>query len=244
MNFNDLASAAMRAAGVLASGETPPANEIADARVLANQMLEAWGAEQLMVFTLARSNPFSFVAGTASYTLGTGGTFNLARPANIEYITIISNANPAQPLELPPLKMYSDIEWAGVPVKNVTNPLPQGVYDDGGFPFRTLTYWPIPSDSSVQTIIGGWQALTQFTDLTTDNTFPPGYIDAIKYSLAVRIAAEWPGSLSPGTALLAQQALARVKNRNVMEIKLTCDPIVAQEGGVYDWRSDSYIRRG
>jgi hypothetical protein len=204
-------------------------------------MLEAWGTERLMVFTLSRSALFNFVAGTASYTLGIGGTFNAPRPDRIEYISYIYNANPAQPLERQ-LYLYDDAEFAAIPVKNILNPLPEGVYDDGGFPFRTLTYWPIPSDSSVQTIIGAWTALSQFTDLTTNFTFPSGYIDAIKYNLAVRIAAEWPGNLSPGTALLAQQSLMRVKNINVPTINLTIDPLVQTEGGYYDWRVDEYVR--
>jgi hypothetical protein len=230
----------MRIAGVLASGETAPANELADAQTALNQMLEAWGTEKLLVFTLARSTPFNFVAGTAAYTLGTGGTFNIPRPSNIEYVTYVYNANPSQPLERQ-IDMYTDAEWANIPVKNIFSPLPQGVYDDGGFPFRTLTFWPIPKDSSVQAIIGGWQALTQFTDLTTDNTFPPGYIDAIKYNLAVRIAAEWPGNITPLAADLATKSMAKIKGLNVPEIRISIDPILGGgQGGRYDWRSDTY----
>lgn len=243
MTGNDLFTSAMRIAGVLASGEVVPANEIADVQVIANQMLEAWGTEKLLVFTLARSIPFNFVAGTGSYTLGTSGAFNIPRPATIEYVSYVYNANPSQPLEQR-IYMYNDAEWADVPVKNIFSPLPQGVYDDGGFPFRTLTFWPIPNDSTVQTIIGGWQALTQFTDLTTDNTFPPGYIDAIKYNLAVRIAAEWPGNITPLAADLATKSMARIKAINVPEICVTIDDIVSTDGGRYDYRSDSFIRRG
>lgn len=240
MKFVDLAAAAMRCAGVLASGEPTPANEIADAQVIANQMLEGWGAENLNVFTLTRSTPFNFVAGTAAYTLGTGGTFNMARPAKIEYISYVYNANPSFPLETK-IKMYSDEEWAEIPIKNVQNVLPEGVYDDGGFPFRTLTYWPIPNDSSVQTIIGAWTALNQFADLTTDITFPPGYIDAIKYELAIRIAAEWPGKLDAAIPTLAARAIARIKSLNVTPVKANIDPLFGTgEGGRYDWRTDKY----
>lgn len=239
MRGADLISAAMRSAGLVASGETPSSEEAADAQTILNQMLEAWSAEKLSVFTLNR-NTFSFVASTAAYTVGSGGTFNMARPAKIEYVTVISNANPSQPLELPALKMYSDEEWAAVTTKSILNPIPQGVYDDGGFPFRTLTYWPIPSDSSYQTVIGSWAALTQFTDLTTDNTFPPGYIDAIKYNLAVRLAADFDKTLNPAIALFAQQGLARIKTLNVPPIEVKMDSALASTGGHYDWRTDSY----
>lgn len=240
MRFTDLAAAAMRCAGVLASGETPSSDELADAQTIANQMLEGWGAENLNIFTLTRSPLFNFVAGTQSYTLGTGGVFNMARPARIEYVSYIYNANPAFPLETR-IKMYSDEEWAAIPIKNVQNVLPEGVYDDGGFPLRTLSYWPVPNDSSVQTLIGSWTALNQFTDLTTDITFPPGYIDAIKYELAIRIAAEWPGKLDAAIPVLAAKAISRIKSLNASPVKTTIDPLFSTgDGAHYDWRTDRY----
>lgn len=230
----------MITAGVLAPGETAPAAEMASNQVLLNQMIEAMGTERLNIFTLARSAPFNFVANQAAYTLGTGGNFNMARPAKIEYVSYVYNANPAQPLEQK-IKMFSDDEWAEIPVKNIFNVLPEGVYDDGGFPFRTLTYWQIPNDSSVQTIIGAWQALTQFTDLTTDNAFPPGYIDAIKYNLVLRIAADYQKPVLPSVQLLATEGMARIKGLNVTPVKMRIDPIVGTgDGGHYDWRSDTY----
>jgi hypothetical protein len=232
MKGGDLIAASMRAAGLLALGEPVDGDSSSAALVILGQMLEGWSAQQLAVFTLNRST-FPFIAGTSAYTVGTGGMFNVARPAEIEYVTIISNSNPAQPLELPPLQMYTDAEWAGVPVKAVTNP-------DGGFPFRTLTYWPVPSDSSVQTVIGGWAALTQFTNLTSDVTFPPGYIDAIKYNFAVRLAAEWQGQVTPGVADLARTSLATIKAMNVPDIKFKIDAAMGATGGHYDWRSDTY----
>lgn len=241
MTGNDLLAASMRAAGLLALGEPVDADSAAAGRIVLNQMLESWGAQLLNVFTLNR-NTFSLVAGTASYTLGTGGVFNIPRPAILEYVTIISNANPAQPVELPPLKLFNDIEWASeVPVKSVTNPLPQGVYDDGGFPLRTLTYWPVPSDSSVQTVIGGTAALSQFpNNLGSDVTFPPGYMEAIKYNLAVRLAADWQGQVSGAVSELARSSLAVIKGSNVQEIKMNIDPAMASEGGHYNWLTDRF----
>ena len=239
MTGQDLIAAAMRSAGTLASGETPPSAEVNDAQLMLNQMLEAWGTENLNIFTLTR-NTFNFVASQQAYTLGTGGNFNIARPANIEYVSYLYNANPAQPLENR-IKMYSDQEWADIPIKDVPNVLPEGVYDDGGFPFRTLNYWPIPNDSSVQTIIGSWTPLTQFTDLVTDNTFPPGYIDAIKYNLALRIAADFNRPINPAIALFAKEGIARIKGLNVQPVKVKMDPIVSGgAGGHYDWRTDEY----
>jgi len=239
VKFSDLASSALKAAQIIAAGDTPSAQDVIDAQTICNQMLESWGAERLNVFTLTRTI-FNLQASKQTYSLGAGGDFNMARPANIEYVSYIYNANPSFPLETQ-IKMYSDEDWARIPIKNVQNVLPEGVYDDGSFPLRNLSYWPIPNDSSVQTVIGAWTALTQFTDLTTDFTFPPGYIEAIKYNLAVRIAAEWPGNISPTIAALAQDGIARIKTLNVPIAKQKMPAEYSGgQGGHYDWRIDGY----
>lgn len=243
MTGNALLTASMQAAGLLALGEPIDADSAASGRSILNMMLESWSNQDLTVFTLNR-NIFNLVAGTASYTVGAGGTFAMVRPARIQYVTIIYNANPAQPLEMPELQMYSDAEWAAVPVKAIANILPQGVYDDGGFPLRTLTYWPVPTDSSVQTVIGGWAALTAFpANLGTDITFPPGYMEAIKYNLAIRLAAEWQGSANADVKEFARQGMALIKSSNVQEVKWRMDDLIgagSEGGGRYDYRTDSY----
>jgi hypothetical protein len=50
--------------------------------------------------------------------LETGRTFNQPRPFWIQDAGIISNNNPAQPLELP-MAILSDDEWASLSIKNV-----------------------------------------------------------------------------------------------------------------------------
>src|SRR5947208_3192286 len=118
-----LISSALRLIGVLASEETPTAAEAADALVVLNQMIESWTVERMMIFTLGISE-FPLIPGQQTYTLGVGGNFNLARPARIERMGIVSLNNPSQPLELP-LEMLDDEQWAAIPVKLIQSSLPQ-----------------------------------------------------------------------------------------------------------------------
>lgn len=229
MNGNDLITSALRMVGVVASGETAPAADVADALVVLNQMIEAWGAESLSIFALNTST-FDFVAGQQAYTLGTGGNFNVARPARINYVSVISNTNPAQPNEIP-IQMLTDEEWQNIPVKLTTSTLPTAVNDDDAFPLRNLSFWPVPSDPSAQARLYLWAALNQFTDLTTDFTFPPGYMEALKYNLAIRLAAEWRADLSPLTLQLAMDAKGRIKSQNIEPVLVKCDPAIVATGG-------------
>src|SRR5215813_9162525 len=203
MTAIDLITSALRLIGVTASGEQPTGEEASDALVILNQMIDSWNEERLNVLTITISN-FSLTTGTQVYTLGTGVTFNATRPAAIYRISIISLANPAQPLELP-MEMLTDAQWREIPVKNITSALPLKVYDDGSFPLRNLSYWPIPT-IAVQTAIYGWTALTQFASQSTDLTFPPGYLKALRYNLAVDLAPEFMDGASASPSVLAQAA--------------------------------------
>jgi hypothetical protein len=115
------------------------------------------------------------------------------------------------------------------------------VYDDGQFPLRNLTFWGLPS-GQVNVRIYSWQQLRQFPDLTTDITFPPGYSEALRYNLAVRLIAEMPGEYSQVTVSVTQQlatdSLARVKSINTPIIQLFCDPALSGRGGYYNYYAD------
>ena len=53
-----------------------------------NQMIDAWNADRLAIFTVS-SNDFPFILGQQSYTLGSGGDFDMIRPARITGISAI-----------------------------------------------------------------------------------------------------------------------------------------------------------
>lgn len=197
-------------------------------------MVEAWGIEHLALFTLNR-NTFTLVPGTQNYTVGTGGTFAMARPARIEYVSIVILNNPAQPLELP-LRMFNDDEWqTQIPIKSTTTTIPTGVYDDGGFPLRILSYWPVPTVAN-QTILGTWSALTSFPDLVTDVTFPPGYLKALRFNLAVDLAPEFGVSLRPEVLAQAIASKAAIKSVNIEPVYSRIDDaLMDNKGGRFNY---------
>lgn len=239
MKALDLIMSSMRLIGALASGETPTDSEASDALLVLNQMLDSWNAERLMVFTITIAQ-FTLTVNKQTYTYGVGGDFNGPRPARIDRASIISLTNPDQPLELP-IDLYTDWDWQQLPVHNIQTTLPQGVYDDGAFPFRNLSFWPIPTQV-VQTKIYGWTALTEYATLVQDNNYPPGYIEALRYNLAVRLMAEMPGSFNPimaqVTAPLATESLARVRSMNIPLIEAYCDVALTGKSARYNYYSD------
>lgn len=239
MKALDLISSSMRLIGALASGETPTNAEAQDSLICLNQMLDSWAADRLMVFTIT-IDEFVLTVNQQVYTYGTGGNFNAPRPARIDRVSIVSLTNPSQPLELP-IDYLTDRDWQQYPVKNIQTTLPLAVYDDQAFPFRNLSFWPIPT-AVVNTRIYHWTQLTQFTNLTTDNTYPPGYIEALRYNLAVRLMAEFPGGFDPVMSAVAQplavESLARVKSMNVPLIEAFCDASQTTKSAFYNYFAD------
>lgn len=240
LSANDLIKSQLRIIGVLASGENPSASEVQDAIVVNNLMLDAWNAERLMVFTITRSVVVS-PALKQAYTLGIGGDFNLVRPARVSYVSVISLSNAAQPLELP-LEMVDDAGWRNIPVKNISSSLPQKCYDDGGFPFRILSFWPIPSQQ-VNFVLYSWTPLAQFPDLATKLTFPPGYFEAIRYNGAVRLAPEFNKSVSSDVAALAIESKARIKSVNYQPMIMSVDSALVSDGGQFNWLTGEPVGR-
>lgn len=242
----DVISSALRLIGVLASGETADAATANDSLMVLQAMWDSWNAEKLMIFTIPR-NVYSLTVGQQAYTIGidptglTTANFSVPRPPAIDRMGIINLNNAEQPLELP-LQYLTVAQWQEIPVKNIESALPQYCWDDNGYPFRTWNFWPIPN-VNVQIAVYPWAALTTPGALTTQMLFPPGYLQAFRYNLAVLLAAEFPpvdAQVLQTVMAIALQSKGVVKSLNIQPIDLRCDPAILPMAGqeLYNWISD------
>jgi len=243
VNAGNLINSSLRMINVLASGEQPSAAEQTDALTILQQMMDEWLAERLLTFLIQRTGnqggpqTFPLISGQQTYTLGSGGNFNIPRPAKIERISLEWLANPAQPLELP-LEMVNEQRWQTVPVKAITSTLPTVVYDDQAFPLRNLSFWCVPTVVS-NVILYYWSPLSIFTDLVTDIQFPPAYIKALRYNLAVDLAPEFGRPSPPEVALQALASKAVVESMNLPAYESKVDPaVIDPKLRAYNWISD------
>ena len=217
MTANDLIGRTLRSIGVLASGETATSNEVSDALTILNNMVDTWGTERLTIYTVART-AFNLTSSTQDYTIGSGGTFNIARP-----VWIVA-------------------AWQQIGIKGTTSTYPTAFYYDKTWTagLGQISVWPVPDNSNAQLVLYTPTALTQFADLTTAYTFPPGYEEALRYQLALRLAPEFGVNLSPDIRALASQTFANIKRANIRPTVLGIDPALRADGGRYDWRTDGY----
>jgi hypothetical protein len=204
-------------------------------------MIDEWNSQRLYVWAIT-INDFPLVPLQQTYTLGTGGNFNIPRPAGIERYSLIWLANPAQPLELP-LEVVNDQKWQEtVPVKAIQSTMPTLVYDDQAFPLRNLNFWPIPTIVSNARVYA-WNTVTSFPDLVTDETYPPGYLKALRYALAVDLAPEFGREVPQIVAMQAMNAIAEIKRHNLPWLYQRCDDaVVSPQGRQYNWLYDGPVR--
>ena len=239
-SVNALVTSALRLIGVVAAGETIDAATANDSLMVLNQMIDSWNTDRLTIYTVT-SNDFPFVLGQQTYTCGSGGDFNMTRPARITGISsILLNPNPVNPIEVP-ITMYTWSDWQlKMPVKNVDSSFPQVCYDDGNFPLRNLNFWPIPTLQQNNVRIYSWLPLLLATSLNQSVILPPGYAEAFRYNLAVRLAAEFgaAATLAPIVESIAVSSLAQIRTINAPELELRSDLIATEPG--YNYRADLF----
>lgn len=241
MTGNDLISGAFKLLGLLAPGETASGNDAQDALSRANEMIDAWQLERLIIYTVVRTTK-TLTSGTPSYTIGSGGDINIDRPIWIDRATLVYDASASTPTETP-LELFTDQRWQEVRQKTLQSGLPHGVFYDHGFTagLGRIYPWPIPNTSTTQLVLyAPGTAVAQFADLTTNYTFPPGYPRMLRYNLAVELAPEWGRSIDPVVASIAQSSMAAVKRANHRPAELKCDPAVLGRSGWFDIRTGTY----
>ena len=218
MTAGDFIRQALRMINNIGATEVPSGADAADALISLNQMSDAWNADALAI-PGTKIEDFPLTIGQQVYTLGSGGNFDTPRPAQLTNVSVIL---PTQvPYEVPLMSLTRD-EWQAVLLKATPGSYPIALYDDGSFPFRNLSFWPIPQVPCGFRMYS-WESNVIFPDLTTAFSFQPGYSEAIKYNLALRLSLEGFGQANANLLAAAQISMATIRAFNVEISKLECD---------------------
>ena len=205
----DQINRALRLLGVLAEGETPSAAVSQDSLMAMQQMIESWNTERLSVFC-TQDQVFNWPAGEYIRTLGPSGDFVGLRPILVEDSTYYRAGNNVSY----GIKFINQQQYDGIAVKTVTSTFPQVCFVNMGYPDITMTVYPVPTQDLEWHIISV-QELDRPVSLATDLNFPPGYLRAFTYNLAMEIAPEFGVEPSPQVqriAMTAKRDLKRINN--------------------------------
>lgn len=218
----DLIKGSLRLIGAIATGETPAAAELADALLVLNEMLSSWSTERLSLFQVTRES-FPLVGGTASYTIGSGGTFNTERPVFVERVTVEVSGQEY------PVEMITPIEYAAISSKAQSGQ-PRKAYFSGASPLDTVSLYPAP-DAANNLILYSVKPFSTFATVNDVVTLPPGYFRAIRYNLAVELGPEYGKMIGAEIASIAEESKSNIKRINTKPLYLDASQPVGGTSG-------------
>lgn len=207
----DQINRALRLLGVLAEGETPSAATSQDALLAMNQMIDSWNTERLSVFA-TQDQVFSWPAGEIRRTLGPTGDFVGNRPVLMDDATYYRAPSGVSY----GIKFINQDQYNGIAVKTATSTFPQVIFVNETFPDVEMFIYPKPTQTLEWHFISV-EELTQPANLATQLHFPPGYMRAFTYNLAMEIAPEFGVEPSPQVqriAMTSKRNLKRINNPN------------------------------
>jgi hypothetical protein len=205
----DQINRALRLLGVLAEGETASAALSQDALMAMNQMIDSWNTERLSVFC-TQDQTFTWPAGQITRTLGPSGNFIGLRPVLLDESTYYRDASTNVSFGI---KFINQQQYNGIAVKTVTSTYPQVIFVNMGFPDVTMTIYPQPTRDLEWHFISV-QKLDEPATLVTDLLFPPGYLRAFTYNLAMELAPEFGIEPSPQVQRIAMTSKRNLKRIN------------------------------
>jgi hypothetical protein len=200
---------ALRLLGVLAEGETSSASVSQDSLMAMNQMIDSWNTERLAVFS-TEDQIFTWPASLISRTLGPTGDFQGNRPILLDDATYFKAPNGVSY----GIKMINQQQYNGIAVKTVTSTYPQVMWVNMTFPDIEIYLYPRPTQN-LEFHFVSVEKLTEVANLSTVLYYPPGYLRAFTYNLAMEIAPEFGVEPSPQVkriAMTSKRDLKRINN--------------------------------
>ena len=210
----DQINRALRLIGMLAEGELPSVETANDCLVALNQMIDSWNTERLSVFNTI-DQVFTWPAGEIQRHLGPNGAslggFDGIRPILLDDATYYRDPGTNVSFGI---KFINQQQYDGIAVKTVTSTYPQVMWINMEYPSIQMTVYPRPTRDLEWHFISV-QELDQPATLQTVLAFPPGYLRAFTYALAMEIAPEFGVEPSPQVqriAMTSKRDLKRINN--------------------------------
>jgi len=200
---------ALRLIGMLAEGELPSTETANDCLVALNQMIDSWNTERLSVFS-TQDQVFTWPAGFINRTLGPTGNFVGNRPILLDDATYYRDASTNVSYGI---KMINQQQYDGIAVKTVTSTYPQVLFINMTYPDVDMYIYPKPT-RDLEWHFVSVEELTQPATLQTVLAFPPGYLRAFTYALAMEIAPEFGVEPSPQVQRIAMTSKRNLKRIN------------------------------
>jgi hypothetical protein len=199
MIVQDVVYSTLRLLEVMGSGESPSTEEANDGLAALIALIDNWSALELLPHA-TRTEPITLIGSTSSYGVS-------VRPSKIVAADCVISG------QTYPIEVVGAEKWASLQDKGDTGPRPRSLFCDYAWPTIAVQFSPIPSTGGTVHLYC-ITALAAIANLSDAWSYAPGYTRAIKYNLAVDLAAEFGRSVLPEVQTIADATREGLVARN------------------------------
>jgi hypothetical protein len=207
--LTELIGPALMEIGVIGAIDAASAPDATYALTRLNRILDDWNAERAAVYADQYLTYTFDTGGTVPQTLGpSAATYTTTqRPVTIEYANVILTNDVRVPIALWDKQAYD-----AQTVPSVTATFPLALYYNPSFPNGQLYWWPIPTTAYGLEL----QVRIVLADLALTDavTLPPGYKDALIFTLAEALCRPFGRPIPPSLSGDGAKARARIFANN------------------------------
>jgi hypothetical protein len=208
MTAREMIGSAHRLLNLVNAGNALPEAVYQENLLTLNRMIDSWNTERLSVFS-TQDQIFTWPAGEITRTLGPSGNFAGNRPILVDDATYYRDPGTNVSFGI---KLINQQQYDSIAVKTVTSTYPQVMFVNMTYPDVTMTVYPKPTRDLEWHIISV-DTLDEPVNLSTVLYYPPGYLRAFTYNLAMEFAPEF--GLEPNPQV---QRIAMTSKRNLKRI--------------------------
>lgn len=208
MTLIELLTQSLLAIGVARPNQSLSSTQTTNAKNALNLLVDEWNADGLLVPSVTREY-FTMTPSQASYTWGTAGNFNSARPINIRTI-FVRDGGLDYPVDIISQDEYEDI------VDKTEAGRPEKVWINRTYPTMTLYFYFVP-DAAYTLYADSEKDIIDFNTLTATISLPPEYLAALKWNLAAELwTSYFPNvGISAKVEMRARETLETLRRNNL-----------------------------
>lgn len=174
----DMIKRAFKLVSIIGNNEDYDTADIDDAFLQVNGIIEEWNSNKMMSYSISK-NSFALTPNEETYTIGSGGDFNIARPIEIinAYLTDVNGTSY-------PIQLMQNNDYDSIVLKGTTGSWPSYLFYNPSYPLAEITLWPKPSINYTLNL-STWSGFTPFASKTTTISLPTGYYELLLYQTAI-----------------------------------------------------------
>ncbi len=232
MTLADLLASSLRVIGVIATGEILDDSIKLDAIEALNGLLAEWSLDGLTVPYRVRET-FILAESKAAFGIGLDAPdFTVERPTRIISITTAVGGQDY------PVWRISPLQYDALPNKNQAGERPEYFHYEAGIPTATIYLYPVPAIGTVINVYSE-KPFDEFAEGDLESVIGTEFQGALKWGLALRLAAEFGRQVDQVTANLADSTKKKLMRLNASR---KMEPVrLFGLGGTYDITTDSWL---